>query len=72
MNRRLHGNCSVPIAGYCREIEPGLELTGLVGDADSGRLLRACATGSLDEGQQLGEHVAQLLLDQGAGEMLGH
>ncbi len=72
MNRRLHGNCSVPIAGYCREIELGLELTGLVGDADSGRLLRASATGPLDEGQQLGEHVAQLLLDQGAGEMLGH
>lgn len=72
MNRRLHGNCSVPIAGYCREIELGLELTGLVGDAASGRLLRASATGTLDEGQQLGEHVAQLLLDQGAGEMLGH
>lgn len=72
MNRRLHGNCSVPIAGYCREIELGLELTGLVGDADSGRLLRASATGPLDAGQQLGEHVAQLLLDQGAGEMLGH
>lgn len=72
MNRRLHGNCSVPIAGYCREIELGLELTGLVGDADSGRLLRASATGPLDGGQQLGEHVAQLLLDQGAGEMLGH
>ncbi|WP_313919888.1 hydroxymethylbilane synthase [Tahibacter sp.] len=72
MNRRLHGNCSVPIAGYCREIELGLELTGLVGDAASGRLLRASATGTLDEGQQLGEHVAQLLFDQGAGEMLGH
>lgn len=72
MNRRLHGNCSVPIAGYCREIELGLELTGLVGDAASGRLLRASATRPRDEGQQLGEHVAQLLLDQGAGEMLGH
>jgi hydroxymethylbilane synthase len=72
MNRRLHGNCSVPIAGYCREIDLGLELTGLVGDADTGRLLRACATGPLDAGQQLGEHVAQLLLDQGAGELLGH
>lgn len=72
MNRRLHGNCSVPIAGYCLEIESGLELTGLVGDAASGRLLRASAIRPRDEGQQLGEHVAQLLLDQGAGEMLGH
>jgi hydroxymethylbilane synthase len=71
MNRRLHGNCSVPIAGYCREIESGLELTGLVGDAGSGRLIRATASGPLDAPEALGERVAQLLLDQGAGEMLG-
>lgn len=70
MNRRLHGNCSVPIAAYCREIEQGLELTGLVGDAGSGRLLRAAAVGAVDAPEVLGEHVAQLLLDQGAGEML--
>ncbi len=70
MNRRLHGNCSVPIAGYCREIDSGLELTGLVGDAVSGRLIRATAQGPLDAPEALGEQVAQLLLDQGAGEML--
>jgi hydroxymethylbilane synthase len=71
MNRRLHGNCSVPIAGYCREIDSGLELTGLVGDAADGRVIRASATGALDAPEALGERVAQLLLDQGAGEMLG-
>jgi hydroxymethylbilane synthase len=71
MNRRLHGNCSVPIAGYCREIDSGLELTGLVGDAADGRLIRASATGALDAPEALGERVAQLLLDQGAGDMLG-
>ncbi|WP_386067266.1 hydroxymethylbilane synthase [Tahibacter sp. UC22_41] len=70
MNRRLHGNCSVPIAGYCREIDSGLELTGLVGDAADGRLIRATALGSVDAPEALGEQVAQLLLDQGAGEML--
>lgn len=70
MNRRLHGNCSVPIAGYCREIEQGLELTGLVGDAASGRLLRGEAVGAVDAPEALGERVAQLLLEQGAGEML--
>lgn len=71
MNRRLHGNCSVPIAGYCREIEAGLELTGLVGDAGSGRLIRATACAPLDAAETLGERVAQRLLDQGAGELLG-
>jgi len=70
MNRRLHGNCSVPIAGYCREIDSGLELTGLVGDAADGRLIRATALGPLDAPEALGEQVAQLLLDQGAGAML--
>lgn len=71
MNRQLHGSCSVPIAGYCREIEQGLELTGLVGDAVSGRLLRAVASDDLDEPERLGRQVAQQLLEQGAGAMLG-
>lgn len=70
MNRRLHGSCSVPIAAYCLEIEQGLQLIGLVGDARSGRLLRAEAVGAVDAPEALGERVAQLLLDQGAEAML--
>jgi hydroxymethylbilane synthase len=71
MNRRLHGSCIVPIAGYCMEVERGLALWGLVGDAATGRLARADAVGLLDQPEQLGEHVAAMLLDRGAGEMLG-
>ncbi|MCQ4167222.1 hydroxymethylbilane synthase [Tahibacter harae] len=70
MNLRLHGSCSVPIAGYCREIEGGLELTGLVGDVSGGRLLRAEAVGSLDQPEALGNVVAEMLLQQGAGQFL--
>jgi hydroxymethylbilane synthase len=70
MNRNLHGSCSVPIAGYCVETEAGLALWGLVGDARSGRLVRAHAAGARDEPQRLGDRVAGLLRDQGAGEML--
>lgn len=71
MNRRLHGSCTVPIAGYCMEVERGLALWGLVGDAATGRLVRADAVGLLDQPQELGEHVAAMLLERGAGEMLG-
>ncbi|MDC8013715.1 hydroxymethylbilane synthase [Tahibacter soli] len=71
MNRSLHGSCSVPIAGYCRETEAGLELIGLVGDAGSGRLLRAEAIGIVNDPEHLGRVVAQKLLALGAGGMLG-
>jgi len=71
MNRSLHGSCTVPIAGYCMEVERGLALWGLVGDATSGRLVRADAVGLLDQPEELGEHVAAMLRERGAGEILG-
>jgi hydroxymethylbilane synthase len=72
MNRRLHGSCNVPIAGHCVETETGLVLYGLVGDAQSGRLVRAeVENSSRDHGEQLGEQVATLLLERGAAEILG-
>ncbi len=71
MNLRLHGNCSVPIAGHCVETETGLMLWGLVGDAVSGRLIRAQAQGRADDPVALGEHVAEMLREQGADEILG-
>jgi hydroxymethylbilane synthase len=70
MNLRLHGNCNVPIAGYCMETEQGLALWGLVGDAVSGRLIRAQATGASDAPVDLGERVAALLVERGADEIL--
>ena len=70
MTLRLHGNCNVPIAAYCMESENGLALWGLVGDADSGRLIRADAIGALDAPQELGVRVAALLVEGGADEIL--
>jgi len=45
-------------------------LWGLVGDAESGRLIRAEATGASDAPVELGERVAALLVEQGADEIL--
>jgi hydroxymethylbilane synthase len=70
MNRQLHGSCNVPIAGYCFATESGLSLSGLVGDAQNGQLIRAQATGSGADPQGLGRQVAAQLLELGAGEML--
>jgi hydroxymethylbilane synthase len=71
MNLRLHGSCTVPVAGYCIEVEAGLALWGLVGDATNGRLVRADAVGDIDRPIELGQGVAAMLLDRGAGEILG-
>jgi hydroxymethylbilane synthase len=71
MNRALGGSCTVPIGAWCVRAEHGLHLTGLVGDAQTGRVLRAEAADAAGDAQALGQHVADLLLAQGAGEMLG-
>jgi hydroxymethylbilane synthase len=71
MNHALGGSCTVPVAAWCVLGERGLHLRGLVGDAASGRLLRAEAAGPLDQPERLGRRVADALLAQGAGDMLG-
>ncbi len=70
MNLDLHGSCNVPIAGYCVEAETGLALWGLVGDAASGRVIRAQARGPRDAPEALGREVATLLRERGADEIL--
>lgn len=70
MNRMLGGNCTVPIAAWCTRDEIGLHLHGLVGDAATGELLRAEASDPGGEPEHLGQRVARLLLDQGAGKLL--
>jgi hydroxymethylbilane synthase len=70
MTRRLQGSCQVPIAAHATLREGQLELAGLVGDAASGQLVRAHADGPADAAHALGERVAQVLLDQGAGALL--
>lgn len=69
MNRALGGNCTVPVGAWCTVTERGLHLRGLVGDAASGRLLRAQADG--EHAEALGRAVADALFAQGAADFLG-
>jgi hydroxymethylbilane synthase len=71
MNHGLGGSCMVPVGAWCVLGEHGLHLHGLVGDAASGRLLRAQGSGRSDQAIALGQQVAAALLEQGAGEFLG-
>ncbi len=71
MNRALHGSCHVPVAAFARLLDGGrLELMGLVGSQDDGRLVRAEGVAAATEGERLGREVAARLLDAGAGELL--
>lgn len=70
MNTRLGGGCQVPIAGYA-ELEGGeLTLRALVASVDGTRMLRAEGQAPREQGAQLGQSVADDLLEQGADEIL--
>lgn len=70
MTRHLQGSCQVPIAAFCIETEIGLHLSGLVGDAATGTLIRAADDGQVEAPDALGERVARQLLAQGAENLL--
>lgn len=70
MNRRLHGGCQVPIAGFA-EIEEGqLHLRGLVGSCDGKHILRAQVQGPQEQSEALGKALGDELLKMGAGAIL--
>ncbi|SFX40327.1 hydroxymethylbilane synthase [Marinospirillum alkaliphilum] len=70
MNTRLKGGCQVPIGGYALLEDDQLWLRALVGEPEGSRILRAEARGPASNPQALGVKVAELLLEQGAGEIL--
>lgn len=71
MNAALEGGCQVPIAGYAEHLETGdIRLRALVGRPDGSEILRAEATDSRFASVELGERVANALLEQGARDIL--
>lgn len=71
LNRALGGSCTVPIGAWCVRTGLELHLSGLVGDVDHGRVLRAEGSATIAQADALGQQVADLLLAQGAGPLLG-
>jgi len=70
MNARLEGGCSVPIAGYSTIEDNRITLTGLVGNVDTGVILKEQISGSIDESEQLGTVLADKLISLGAKDIL--
>lgn len=70
LNKRLNGGCQVPIACYALLEDDQLWLRGLVGQPDGGLLLRAEARAASGDAEALGVRVAEMLLAQGADDIL--
>ena len=70
MNSTLEGGCSVAIGAYATSNETELQLRGMVGNVDSGDILKVEECGTLSQPKELGEMVANKLLSMGARELL--
>ena len=70
MNRKLEGGCQVPIGAYAEVDGDTIELRGLVGAIDGSEIIRGTITGQVNQGEALGEQLAQELLDKGADAIL--
>jgi hydroxymethylbilane synthase len=62
----LHAGCSAPVGAWGRVEDGNLKLDGLVASLDGQQVLRASASSAIDSAVQLGKHVAEELLTQGA------
>ncbi len=67
---RLEGGCQVPIAAFAELDGEQLQLRGLVGEEDGSRLISRVITGKRNQAQQLGEQLADTILNAGGREIL--
>jgi hydroxymethylbilane synthase len=68
---RMGGSCQTPLAAHARAAAGGqIVIDALCGTIDGARVLRSHVTGSPEYAERLGEHAADELLAQGAGEIL--
>ena len=70
LSRGLSGSCNLPLAGHARLEGAMLSLAGRVGSPDGKVLLEAAASGPAADPETLGLKVAEVLLAQGAAEVL--
>ena len=68
--RKLGGGCRVPIAALGTVNSDNVELAGLVADQDGQKVIRSDISGKQTEAENLGEKLAERLLDMGAAKVL--
>ena len=67
---KLEGGCQVPIAAFARIVGAILQVDGLVGTIDGRRLIRHHVEGPIEKADSLGLELAEILLAEGAKEIL--
>jgi hydroxymethylbilane synthase len=66
----LQGGCQVPLGAWARFERNELAMDAVVCSPDGGNYIRQRATGPADQPRELGQRLAQLLVDAGAGTIL--
>jgi hydroxymethylbilane synthase len=67
---KLEGGCQVPIAAFARIVGTSLQIDGLVGTIDGKRLIAHRVAGPVEKAESLGVELAEILLSEGAKEIL--
>ena len=70
LNNTLQGGCSVAIGAFATSEDSKLTLSGMVGNVDSGEIIRIQETGETSKPIDLGIRAAKKLLSLGARELL--
>ena len=68
--RALTASCDIPLGANATLIGNTLSIDGFVAMPDGSRMIRRAMTGAVADAQSLGTALAQMLLDEGAGEIL--
>jgi len=68
--RTLEGGCQVPVGAYTNVKNGIIILTGFVSSLDGTKYLKQCMSGPNVKAKELGEDLAQILIERGANEIL--
>jgi hydroxymethylbilane synthase len=66
----LQGGCQVPLGAWARIERSEIVLDACVCSVDGEHYVKQRATAPLDQASQLGQHMAEVLIEAGAGEIL--
>ncbi|WP_018746179.1 hydroxymethylbilane synthase [Chitiniphilus shinanonensis] len=70
LSRRMGGSCQIPLAAYAEDDDGFLRLRGCVGLPDGSHIVHGEANGTRAAAEGLGLKVAELLLTEGAADIL--
>ncbi len=70
MSRALAGSCTVPLGAYAEKQGDRIHIRGFVASVDGREMLRESLTGSPHNAEQLGQQLAQKLVERGAAKIL--